>query len=155
VTSALGGNRETQISLVVAACGPSGFWPIRFLVSSRREIPSFRMQWLRVVGLTPSFLAAPLGPPTTQPTCCRVRKSRARCDSRSVVAVGGINTGSAESAKGFESRPSFESTTARWIAFCSSRMFADIARPVILDERCHCCCLGISFSSRLSQQGHS
>src|SRR5580692_5788663 len=48
------------------------------------EIPSFSILWIRVVRGSPSLLAAPLGPPITQPTCSRVWRIAARSVSISV-----------------------------------------------------------------------
>src|SRR5258708_27026978 len=57
-----------------------------------RKIPSFRILQIRVVRFKPSLVAAPFGPPITQPAPSSVCRIRARSDSLRVVAVGGMTT---------------------------------------------------------------
>ena len=85
----------------------------------------------RVVRFSPSFHAAPRGPPTIQPACSSVSKIKERSESSKVIAAGkvrvrcrlGIMSSVGLFRSGFGSTPSRERITARSTKFCNSRMF--------------------------------
>jgi len=81
-----------------------------------REIPNFLILAIRVVRFSPRRVAAPLGPPTTQPVAFNACKINARVESVNVCSEGVTATGFL-SGKGLGSTPSFDRITARSIRF--------------------------------------
>src|SRR6266851_7974786 len=87
------------------------------------QIPSLRIFVMRVVRLSPSFAAAPYGPPTTQLVSRRVLMMSARCASFRVRTTPSRVSWLVSSAIGARSSLPFVRITDRSIKFCSSRIF--------------------------------
>ena len=82
-----------------------------------REIPNFLILAIRVVRFSPRRVAAPLGPPTTQPVAFNACKINARVESVNVCSEGFLTATGFLSGKGLGSTPLFDRITARSIRF--------------------------------------
>ena len=102
-------------------CSSSSIW-LASAMESGREIPSFFIFAINVVRFSPSVVAAPPGPPITQPAARNAFRISALVKSLNVPWVAqGVTGLSFPVGSGFGRIPSLDLITALSIRFCSSR----------------------------------